>query len=62
MAEKKEYYGASPVAAYLAAQRYQKLFNFFAREHNLILTVSQMDDIIDAVEKHKMEKGSQPES
>lgn len=29
---------------------YQKLFDFFAREHNLILTEGQMQDIIDVAD------------
>ena len=38
---------------YDMAERYQGLFNFFNQEHELILTVGEMDDIIRAVEEHK---------
>lgn len=35
------------------ARKYQRLFNFFYDEHGLILTQSEMDDIIHEAERHK---------
>ena len=39
------------------AERYQELFDFFAKNHNLILTASEMDDIVFAVLTWKEVKG-----
>ena len=33
------------------ADKYQDLFNFLNKEHDLILTISEMNDIISEVEK-----------
>lgn len=33
------------------AQRYQEFFNFMNKEHNLILTIQQMDEIVFEVQK-----------
>ena len=35
------------------ADKYQELFNFFSQEHNLTLTISEMDEIIREVEIFK---------
>ncbi len=35
------------------ADRYQDFFNFLNQEHNLILTISEMDEIISEVGKFK---------
>jgi len=35
------------------ADKYQELFNFFSQEHNLTLTISEMDEIIREVDVFK---------
>ncbi len=35
------------------AEHYQELFNFFSQEHNLILTISEMDEIVHAANGFK---------
>lgn len=34
------------------SERYQELFNFFKQEHDIRLTIGEMDDIINQVDKH----------
>jgi Ca2+-binding EF-hand superfamily protein len=34
------------------AEKYQGLFDFFAMNHDLVLTEGQMDDVINAVKEH----------
>mgnify|MGYP003499703809 CR=1 FL=1 len=38
------------------AYQYQTLFNFFSQEHDLILTITEMNEIISEVNKHQSEK------
>lgn len=35
------------------ADKYQGLFNFFSQEHDLTLTISEMDEVITEVENFK---------
>jgi hypothetical protein len=35
-----------------SAEEYQSLFDFFAKNHDLVLTVGEMEDVIYAVKEH----------